>query len=226
MLGDEPFAPATTMPAAMTENERKKIRNRDDASERPEFAIMERVKEHSFYPKPQETVNPFAQPRAAHTSRVMAMTSSLPPTLSWVPENRTGWKPLSPFLRDAAAADAKQRPGLDACATNQLRAAGLGGGVGRCLGVKCGLAVGVGLGVGVALPDAVAVTVAVGVAVAVADAVEVGVTVAVGVGVALPIGVAVAVGVDVGVEIAVAVAVAVAVGVGVGVAAPPGTLNL
>jgi hypothetical protein len=38
---------------------------------------MERVKEHSFYPKPQETVNPFAQRPAAHASRVMAMTSSL-----------------------------------------------------------------------------------------------------------------------------------------------------
>jgi hypothetical protein len=39
------------MPVAMSKNELKKTRNRDDASARLEFAIMERVKEHSFLPK-------------------------------------------------------------------------------------------------------------------------------------------------------------------------------
>ena len=76
-----------------------------------------------------------------------------------------------------------------------IRAAyGLGGGVGRGLGVVWGLGMGVGLGVGVVL------------------------TVAVAVGVDVGDPAAVAVGVDVGVE----VVVAVAVGVGVGVP-PPGT---
>ena len=80
---------------------------------------------------------------------------------------------------------------------------GLGGGVGRGLGVVWGLAVGLGLGVGVALPEGEAVAVGVGV--------TIGVAVAVAVAVALTVAVAVAVGV--------AVEVAVAVGVGVGV--PP-----
>ena len=57
------------MPDAMTKNELKKTRNRDDASARLEFTIMEGVKDHSFYPKPQEIVKPFAQRRAAYKSR-------------------------------------------------------------------------------------------------------------------------------------------------------------
>ena len=90
-----------------------------------------------------------------------------------------------------------------------IRAAyGLGGGVGRGLGVVCDLGVGVGLGVDVALAVAVAVGVDVGEPVAVAVGVDVGVEVAVAVAVA------------VGVEVAVVVAVAVGVGVGV---PPPGT---
>lgn len=62
---------------------------------------------------------------------------------------------------------------------------GLGGAVGRGLGVAANLGVGVGLGVGVAVavPVAVAVGVAVGVAVAVAVGVGLGETVGVGVGV-------------------------------------------
>jgi hypothetical protein len=69
---------------------------------------------------------------------------------------------------------------------------GRGGGVGRPLGVPCGLGVGVGLGV----------------------------VVGVGVGVNVAVAVAVAVGVGVAVEVGVAVAVAVAVGVGEGVPQP------
>ena len=99
---------------------------------------------------------------------------------------------------DAAATDAKQRPGFptstrDACATpdsdlgpltSDRLSHGRGGGVGRGLGVARGLGVGVGLAVGVGLPEAVAVAVAVGVmTVAVAVAVAVGVGVGGGVGV-------------------------------------------
>jgi len=238
------------MIAAMTENERKKTLNRDNASVRPEFAIMERVKEHSFYPKRQETVNPFAQRPAARTSRLMAMMSSLSPTFRLRPGRRNGIE--KPQVRFCATQLQRMRSRVQEliCATqrmaytrrsngqafksarethappNQLRAPGLGGGVGRCLGVKCGLAVGVGLGVGVALPETVAVAVAVGVAVAVLVAVAVGVdvevAVAVGDGVTVSIGVAVAVAtavaVGVGLIVAVAVAVAVAVGVAVAVA--------
>jgi hypothetical protein len=65
------------MPAEMTNNELKKIRNRDDASAQLEFAVMERVKEHSFYPKPQEIVNHFTPRRSAHARRVMTMMPSL-----------------------------------------------------------------------------------------------------------------------------------------------------
>lgn len=62
----------------------------------------------------------------------------------------------------------------------QLRAYGLGAGVGRPLGVGTDLGVGVGLGV------ELAVAVAVGVAVADADAVAVAVAVGLGVGVGVP----------------------------------------
>ena len=68
----------------------------------------------------------------------------------------------------------------------QLRAYGLGGGVGRALGVGTNLGVGVGLGVELAVAVAVAVGVAVADAVAVAVAVGVAEAVAVGVGVGLP----------------------------------------
>ncbi|TMJ80107.1 MAG: hypothetical protein E6G79_19440 [Alphaproteobacteria bacterium] len=86
-----------------------------------------------------------------------------------------------------------------------LDAIGRGGGVGRCLGVIPGLAVGVGLAVavgvavgvalGVLVDAAVAVGVNVGVTVAVAVGVAVNVAVAVGVGLCSTVGVGVAVGV-------------------------------
>src|SRR3954468_3057951 len=118
----------------------------------------------------------------------------------------------SSFRRDAASTSL--RPGFtstrDASYLTDPDTPGLGGGVGRGLGVVWGLAVGLGLGVGVALPEGEAVAVGVGVTIGVAVAVAV----AVAVGVALTVAVAVAVGV--------AVEVAVAVGVGVGVP-PPGT---
>ena len=211
------------MLVAISTNELKKTRNREDVSARLEFAIIERVKANSFYPRPQETVNPFAQRRAAHAARVMAMTSSLPPTFYWVPENRMRRKALNVSARPScngceATARLSNQHARRIRYPDQLRAPGLGGGVGRGLGVKCGLAVGVGLGVGVGLPETVAVAVAVGVAGAVGDGVDVGVIV----GVALPKGVAVtvavAVAVGVGLIVAVAVAVAVAVGVAVTVA--------
>lgn len=112
----------------MTKNELKKTRNGDDASLRLEFAIMERVKEHSFLPKTAGSCQPFAQRRAAHASRVIAMTSSPPRTFCCVPENRMDARPLSSFLRDAAATDAKQRQGFqtstrDACLTQSVAAA-------------------------------------------------------------------------------------------------------
>jgi hypothetical protein len=107
---------------------------------------------------------------------------------------------------------------------------GLGGGVGRPLGVGWDLGVGVGRGVGVDVDVAVAVgvglggivAVAVGVGVGVAVAVGVGVNVAVAVGVGVKVAVAVAVAVDVGVAVAVAVGLGLAVGVGLGVPTPAG----
>src|SRR6478752_9391011 len=109
MLCDEPFAPTTTMPAAMTKNEPKKTRNRDDASVRFEFAIMERAKSIPFYPKAQKTVKPFR--RDVATTAFVASRKTEP-----------DGKILSPFVRDAAATDARQRPGFqistrDACVT-------------------------------------------------------------------------------------------------------------
>ena len=58
MLRGEPFAPPRNT-AAITKNELKKTRNRDDASGRFEFAIMERVKEHFFLPKTAGNCQPF-----------------------------------------------------------------------------------------------------------------------------------------------------------------------
>ena len=109
---------------------------------------------------------------------------------------------------------------------HRLEMLGLGGGLGRGLGVVWGLGVGIGLGVAVGLPEAVAVGVDVGVPVAVAVGVDVGVEVAVAVAVAVAVGVTigVAVAVAVAVPVGVTTGVAVAVAVGVGVP-PPGTRN-
>jgi hypothetical protein len=102
---------------------------------------------------------------------------------------------------------------------------GLGGAVGRplgvgsVLGVGVGRAVAVGVGVGVGVDVAVAVAVAVGVAVGVCVAVAVAVAVGVNVGV----GVTVAVGDSNRLAVGEAVGVGVAVAVGVGVGDPPPT---
>jgi hypothetical protein len=53
------------IPAAMNKNELKKTVNRDDASARVEFAIMERVKDHSFLPKTAGNCQAFTRSRAA-----------------------------------------------------------------------------------------------------------------------------------------------------------------
>jgi hypothetical protein len=203
--------------AEMAKSKQKTTRNRDDAA-RLEFAIMEPVKEDSFYPKPQEIVNLLA----ANASRVIAMTCRYC-GLFFASRKQNGIE--NPQVRFCATQLQRMRSNgqafKPACEThalpNQLRATGLGGGLGRGLGVAWALGAGVGLGVGVGLPEAVAVAVAVGVAVAVAVGVDVGVKVAVGVGVALPIGVAVAVAVAVAVGVGLIVAVAVAVAVAVGV---------
>ena len=98
---------------------------------------------------------------------------------------------------------------------------GRGGGVGRGLGVSCGLCVGEGVAVDVAV--GVGDRLAVGVAVAVALVIGVGVAVAVDVAVAVALDVAVAVGVGVvvAVEVGVGVTVEVEVGVDVGVGVGP-----
>jgi hypothetical protein len=181
--------------AEMAKSKQKTTRNRDDAA-RLEFAIMEPVKENSFYPKPQEIVNLLRSERVARDRDDVSLSR----TFCCVLEDRMGSNPqvfcATQLQRMRSNGQAFNQHALP----NQLSAPGLGGGLGRGLGVARDLGLGVGLGDGVGLAVAVAV------------------------GVDVTVAVAVGVGVDVGLEVAVAVTVAVAVAEGVGVGVPSPTI--
>lgn len=225
MAREEPIAPTTAMPAAMSKNNQSRTRSCDDRNVRCGFALMgiclAGQAPKCVFTKQHARMSIFFADEK-RTARVCSHGAVRRPRCRR-PRFR---RPTGAWLQDYSPVLASYSHHL---------AAGRGGGVGRPLGVIPGLAVGVGLdvAVGVAVGAGVVVavgvgltaTVGVGVEVEIAVAVAVAVVVAVAVGVKVAVAVAVGVRVDVAVAVAVAVGVNVAVAVGVGVGVVLGSLK-